>query len=355
MPDVTWVLDEQAQLVYLAPNVERMLGYDADTLLERGFESIVIPEDWPLVLAAYEALFFRGKGFDVVFRVAHAAGHVVYLNSRARIGHDRERRRQTIGVFRDISEMVAVQRELELAKEEAERANRAKSLFVANMSHELRTPLNAIIGYSEILREDAEAEPPSTARDGLIDDLGKIGGSGKHLLALIDDILDFSKIEAGRMELHYEEVDVSRVLEQVGQTVMPLAGKRGNLYMLERPEGLPALRTDSVRLRQCLLNLLSNACKFTQDGRVRLEVAFDSVSMRFRVSDTGIGMTPEQLTRLFQDFVQADASTTRRYGGTGLGLSITRKLCQLLGGDVSVESEPGVGSAFTIRLPLAPT
>ncbi|MFN3650895.1 MAG: response regulator [Armatimonadota bacterium] len=230
-------------------------------------------------------------------------------------------------------------------------ANQAKSLFLAKMSHELRTPLNAIIGYSEMLQEEAE----DLGEEDLIPDLQKINSAGKHLLALINDILDLSKIEAGKMEVYLEEFEIAPLIEEVVSTVRPLVDKNANRLEVRCGEGLGTMRADLTKVRQALFNLLSNASKFTDQGTITLEVEREPVSsgdwMRFRVSDTGIGMTPEQMAGLFQEFTQADASTTRKYGGTGLGLVISRRFCQMMGGDINVSSEFGRGSTFTIRLP----
>ncbi len=241
--------------------------------------------------------------------------------------------------------------ELGRAKEAAEEANRAKSQFLASMSHELRTPLNAIIGYSEMLMEDAE----DTGQQDSVADLQKIHSSGKHLLALINDILDISKIEAGKVELYLETFDLTGMIKDVATTIQPLVAKNDNRLCIELGENLGSVHADLTRVRQCLFNLLSNACKFTEKGTVTLQVERRLGQGRewvhFRVSDSGIGMTPEQLEKLFQAFTQADSSTTRKYGGTGLGLAITRKLCNMMEGDVAVDSELGKGSTFTIVVP----
>jgi signal transduction histidine kinase/DNA-binding response OmpR family regulator len=230
-------------------------------------------------------------------------------------------------------------------------ANKHKSEFLANMSHELRTPLNAIIGYSEMLEEEAQ----ESGLTDFVPDLQKIYSSGKHLLALINDVLDLSKIEAGRMELYLETFEVGDVVEEVVATIQPLAAKNGNELALEGVAEAGQMHADVTRVRQCLFNLLSNACKFTKDGRVTLGVTREPVDgrewVRFDVTDTGIGIPAEQMKQIFEAFRQADASTTRRFGGTGLGLTISQEFCRVMGGRIEVKSNVGQGSTFTIRLP----
>jgi len=253
-----------------------------------------------------------------------------------------------VAIYADITELKHHEAELAEARDAADAANQTKSTFLANMSHELRTPLNAIIGYSEILQEDAADKGDKAA----IDDLQQIEGAGRHLLGLINNILDLSKIEAGKMDVFIEPIDIQAMVTEVLSIVRPLADKSENVVEVVCPADIGSFRSDQTKVKQCLLNLMSNANKFTDKGTLTLAVAHEGGSqVCFRVSDTGVGMTQEQLGRLFEAFSQADASTTKRFGGTGLGLAITKRFCTMLGGDVTVESTPGKGTTFIIRLP----
>jgi adenylate cyclase len=275
-----------------------------------------------------------------------------------RVGEHRTQEGGTVTTWTDITtikqreaELAEMVGDLETARDEAMEASRTKSSFLANMSHELRTPLNAIIGLTELLCDNTSRFGTEKA----LEPLRRVLRAGRHLLSLINDILDLSKIEAGKMDLTLESVAIRPVVDEMLGTARPLAEQNENVIELDCSDGIGSVHADNMRLRQILLNLLSNACKFTKAGTVRLHVARASEAGRewveLAVSDSGIGMTEEQLSRLFQEFSQADASTTRQFGGTGLGLAISRRLCRLMGGDITVTSIPGEGSTFTVRLP----
>ncbi len=291
------------------------------------------------------------------FELAHdfpAIGwRVMLLNARKlQAGHHGE---LLVLAMEDVTERRRAEEEVAKAKEASETANKTKSLFLANMSHELRTPLNAILGYSEMLQEEAiERELPEFGGD-----LEKINSAGKHLLTLINDILDLSKIEAGKMELFLESFDVAGMVNEVACTFQPMVETNANTLHVELAPDLGAMHADQIKVRQALFNLLSNAVKFTQNGNITLEAGRESMDgqewIEFRITDTGIGLSADQIVKLFQDFTQADASTTRKFGGTGLGLALTRRFCQMMGGDVTVHSKPGEGCVFTIKLPARVT
>ena len=258
-----------------------------------------------------------------------------------------------VAIYADITELKQHEAELAAARDAADEANRTKSSFLANMSHELRTPLNAIIGLTDMMVGNAARFGTEKA----LEPLRRVHRAGTHLLGLINQVLDLSKIEAGKLELNLESVSLRPLVEEVIGTARPLAEQNKNRLSVECPSDLPPIEADAMRVRQILLNLLSNACKFTKDGSIILRVVRavhqSQDCIAFAVTDSGIGMTPEQLGRLFEEFSQGDATTARQYGGTGLGLAITRRLCQMMGGDVSVSSEVGKGTTFTVRLPVA--
>jgi PAS domain S-box-containing protein len=285
---------------------------------------------------------------DFESQVWRRDGHIIWISETARTV--RNEKGEVIyyeGSIKDISDRKHSADELFKAKESAEAANRAKSQFLANMSHELRTPLNAIIGYSEMLQEDAA----DLGYEDITPDLEKIRNAGKHLLGLINDILDISKIEAGKMSLYLESFDIAQLVADVQATVQPLIEKNGNTLLLDCPTTLGTMYADLTKLRQNLLNLLSNASKFTDKGTITLKIESTNHQIIFEVTDSGIGMTPAQVARLFQPFSQADGSTTRKYGGTGLGLAITQRFCQMMGGDITVQSVAGQGSTFKMAIP----
>ncbi len=238
--------------------------------------------------------------------------------------------------------------ELKILRLQAQNASKAKSEFLANMSHELRTPLNAIIGYSEMLLEEAEDD----GLDTYSEDLTKINSSGEHLLTLVNDILDLSKIEAGKMELHIEEFEFETHVSQIEATAKPLISKNDNKFVIEKPDNIEKLVNDQTKLRQILFNMLSNAAKFTKKGTVTLAITNYGDKVRFAVTDTGIGMNAEQLGKVFEEFTQAESSTSKDYGGTGLGLPISKKMTEMMSGVMEVESEEGKGTTFSITIPI---
>ncbi|HTH94945.1 MAG TPA: response regulator [Rhodocyclaceae bacterium] len=338
---------DDGSIQHLNPSFVEIIGRDSSELLGKPAVSLFADLEQSAALAA---ILSGESGRRTEFRFDRNGESCCVMISLADL--EFHGNRSVVASFVDITDRVRAEEELKKAKEAAESASRVKSAFLANMSHELRTPLNAIIGYSEILVEDAE----DRGDDASIADLGKIQSAGKHLLGLINDILDLSKIEAGRMDVYLEQVFLSKLVSDVKTIVDPMMGKNDNRFVIECPEGIGSLRTDQTKLKQNLINLLSNAAKFTKGGEVRLALSRcddenGTKRIRFDVADTGIGMSDEQIGKLFQSFTQADSSTTRNFGGTGLGLTITRHFCTMLGGTVEVTSVPGKGSTFTMILP----
>jgi hypothetical protein len=358
--DIIEIGTSGAVLQYVNPSYTRILGFTREQVIGKTPAQLVRSD-------AHSPEYFRnidqtlkaGKVWSGLLISRNVAGQLVHLESTiSPVSNSRGTVTHHVAVKRDVTERIQREKALEetnaalrKARDAAVLANKTKSEFLANMSHELRTPLNAVIGYSELLIEDAEdVEPKNTS---LINDLQKIHGAGSHLLSLINDVLDMSKIESGRMELDLQDLELEPLLNSIKTTVEPIALRDQN-YIVVETKDLPAtMRTDPQKLKQILMNLMSNACKFTKGGLVHLGAYGEPGGwVRLQVRDEGIGMTPEQRNKIFKPFVQADSSTTRRYGGTGLGLAISLRFCEILGGRIEVESEPGKGSTFEVWLPM---
>ena len=339
------VVDAQGVIRTANKAAVELLGHDREALLGRPYTTVL--PDYGAQLGDHGP---QHASVERSYRHRDGAAVPVLL-TRSSLADETGEVVGSVCVASDIRQLKQAEISLREAKQVAEEASLAKSRFLANMSHELRTPLNAVIGYAEMLLEEAHER----GLHGSIDELRKVQFAGKHLLGLISDILDLSKIEAGRMDIHLETFDIADMIETVIDTVRPLLARKGNRIVVECPASLGFVHADLTKIRQILLNLLSNAAKFTEQGVIRLTVERSygfAGRVQFTVSDTGIGMTAAQITQLFQAFSQADASTARRFGGTGLGLAITRAFTDILGGTVEVESEPGTGSCFTVRLPF---
>src|SRR5580658_5553 len=339
------------QTIYISPAYEQVSGRTCDSLYQSpmSWTEAIHPDDQRQAqLLAVRQL--RGESIDSEFRIRTPDGQEKWIRSRTSpIRDEAGELIRIVGIAEEITERKRYEAELIFAREGAEAANLAKSRFLANMSHELRTPLNAILGFSELLMVEME----DRGLHEWDEDLQKIQRAGNHLSRLINDILDLSKIEAGKMLLSVEDFDISRVVADVVASMQPLAAKNGNEIEVFCEPAI--LHSDGMRLQQCLFNLIGNACKFTRGGRVLVNVqaesGVDGIWYQIRISDSGVGITEEQLAGLFTAFNQGDETTTRKFGGTGLGLTISRKLCRMMGGDITVESTPGQGSTFIIRLP----
>jgi PAS domain S-box-containing protein len=358
MPGVVYrcLMDDDWTMLFISDEIQNLSGYPASDFLglnpKRSFASIMHPDDIePIALNAKAAVEER-RPYANEYRVIDKDGGVHWVYAKGQATYDYEGEVLFLdGTIFDVTDKKVMELQLEDARDAAEAANRAKSTFLANMSHELRTPMNAIIGYSEMLAEDAEDE----GHDEMVPDLEKINAAGKHLLALINDILDLSKIEAGRMDLFLETFDLRKMLDEAVATVMPLITKKENNLETDFTGNLGNVRVDLTKLRQALFNLLSNAAKFTEGGTITLtagkEMRDDTEWLKLSVADTGIGIGEDKLEAVFEEFSQADDSTTRDYGGTGLGLPISRRFCQMMGGDITVSSKLGKGTTFTIEIP----
>jgi PAS domain S-box-containing protein len=343
------VIDPRGTIVTVNKATLDLLGYRPEALLGRHF-TVVLPDFGALAtdnsppVGAHEPVERSYNNVD--------GKPVPVLFSHGRLPGGEGLRSGSVCVASDITQLKHAEVSLREAKQLAEEASLAKSRFLANMSHELRTPLNAVIGYAEMLLEEADERGIT----GSTEEVRKIQFAGKHLLGLISDILDLSKIEAGRMDIHMETFDVADMIGTVLGTVGPMIAKNGNHIELVCPPTLGFIHADLTKIRQILLNLLSNAAKFTDRGAITLSVVKvlhgPSQHVQFTVADTGIGMTQAQVTQLFQAFSQGDSSTSRRYGGTGLGLAITKAFVNMLGGHVEVQSKLGVGTTFIVRLPF---
>ena len=341
--DALITTDPRGIITDVNKQMEALTGCTRDELIGAPFKDYFTnPER---AEAGIKLVLGEGRVTDYELTARARDGQETVVSYNATTFHDRDRKlRGVFAAARDVTERKRYEQSLQ-------QANRAKSVFLANMSHELRTPLNAILGYSEMLQEEAIEQDLQE----FVPDLEKIQGAGKQLLSLINDILDLSKIEAGKMELFLESFDVAKMIDEVASTIRPLVEKSANTLHIGCSPDLGVMRADLTKVRQGLFNLLSNAAKFTREGNITLDTSRQRMDDRdwivFHVTDTGIGMTPETIVKLFQAFTQADASTTRKFGGTGLGLALTRRFCQMMGGDVTVRSMPGQGSTFTIKVP----
>ena len=337
---------------YVNEAATELTGYTKEEILRMKFVDLIKPS-WKRKVEAFYVIQLQSQQRETVFEfpIITKQGEEKWVEQTVLLLFDGEKYQGGQAIIHDITLRKQAEQTLKEAKKAAEAASMAKSQFLANMSHELRTPLNAIIGYSEMLEEEAVEQ----GHDLYIDDLKRIHRSGKSLLNLINDVLDLSKIETGQIKLTLEMFDLEDLVTNVVSSVSHLAAQNGNRFQVELAPEPGQMHSDMAKLQQTLLNLLSNACKFTEQGHIRFRVY--PCNMRqgwvcFEVKDTGIGIEPDQIDDLFKEFVQADGSSTRKYGGTGLGLALSQKYAQMMGGHISVSSMPGEGSVFTLHLPL---
>ena len=351
--DIIWTNSPEGRMVGEQEDWSRFTGQQPAEYDGFGWSAAIHADDLAPTLEAWADAVANRRRFEFEHRVRRVDGSWRVCSVRALPMLDEAGAIVGwVGVHEDITERRDAEIELRAARDRAEAASQVKSNFIANISHELRTPLSAIIGYTEIIMEECEEAGEGTA---LLADLAKIEANARHLLGLINDLLDLTKIEAGRMDVSIEPVELVSLLRGIEPTVRPLVERRANRLRLVLPAVPITMQTDATKLRQMLLNLLGNAAKFTEGGTVTLAVERDEVDgamIVFDVTDTGIGMTAEQTSRLFERFTQADASTTRRFGGTGLGLALTKAYASSVGGEIGVRSTQGVGSTFTLRLPV---
>lgn len=342
MPDPIIVVDTHDRVIDLNPAAQALLAAPSNTI-GRPLAEVAPPWLCEQVRDRYEGQFEVAQ--------VRPDGDVTYDLRCTTLRDRRGRPTGRIFVLRDVTLLKQAALALQAAKEAAEAANQAKSTFLATMSHELRTPLTAILGYSEFAREDLR----SRGQHDLAADLDRVIVAGRHLLALINDILDLARLESDIMQINPELVNVPQMISEVAQTLQGLASKNQNVLTVTVEADVPPIIIDPIRLRQVLVNLVGNACKFTERGQVLVHCYRRAPDMiQIDIHDTGIGIAPDQLARLFQPFTQVDSGTTRRYGGAGLGLAISRRLCQAMGGDITVVSEPQRGSTFSVVLPLQP-